>query len=322
MSNVQTEASASGGRPGGVSAQPAPARRRRQSPGGRRDAGEPAAGPVHRFAAARRPPPTAAPCRPRLQASPLTRARVFFAGVPLVTRCTFAACVGVYTASVLGRIPFGAVCLSPWPVLHGQVYRLLSSALSHAGPLHLLLNMLALLPTATGLERSMGSVQLLWLMCLLVALGGAAYVAVAAVAAQIPPLAALPMLDFGHQCAVGFSGGAPGREGVWHESRMRCSQERRATPAAVPAAAAHATAALPCPLHQSCLACSSLMWPRWARHGAPSSASSPCPPASTRWRSCCSGSSSCRRPRSSATPAACWCVRGRQRGAGWLPGRT
>lgn len=58
--------------------------------------------------------------------------------------------MGVYLVSSLAGVPFSAVCLAPQPVFHGQVYRLLTSALSHAGLLHLGMNMAALLVRGMG----------------------------------------------------------------------------------------------------------------------------------------------------------------------------
>lgn len=58
----------------------------------------------------------------------------------------FLACCATYLVSVLLGLDFSAVCLAPTPVLHGQVYRVLTSAISHGGLLHLVLNMMAFLP--------------------------------------------------------------------------------------------------------------------------------------------------------------------------------
>ena len=62
-------------------------------------------------------------------------------------RSTLATCVLVYlVVSLLLRVPLDALCLSPWPVLRGQVWRPLTAVLSHASALHLAFNMLALVP--------------------------------------------------------------------------------------------------------------------------------------------------------------------------------
>lgn len=122
--------------------------------------------------------------------------------LPLHRRSIFAVCVGIWAASLLtGLDNLAAVCLSPADVVSRlQLYRIVTAALFHAGLLHVALNMMAFLPLGASLERTMGSLHLLWLVLLLAFLGDAAYVAIAyaAAAAQLPA--------FLTQCAVGFSG--------------------------------------------------------------------------------------------------------------------
>ncbi|KAL4450677.1 hypothetical protein ABPG77_001033 [Micractinium sp. CCAP 211/92] len=121
-------------------------------------------------------------------------------------RCTFVACVAFYLLTAITGFPgTSTVCLAARPVLHGQAFRVFTAALSHAGLLHVGMNMLAFLPLGASLERHFGSLQLLWVMLLLSALGGAMYVVVAAASAALP-LSLPAILDFYHQCAVGLSG--------------------------------------------------------------------------------------------------------------------
>ena len=97
-------------------------------------------------------------------------------------------CISLYAVcAVVGFDDLGAVCLASGPVVHGfqggcarasppprratagapharlvptspppAVYRLFTSALWHAGLLHLAMNMLALVPMGSALERQMG----------------------------------------------------------------------------------------------------------------------------------------------------------------------
>lgn len=66
-------------------------------------------------------------------------------------RCTSAACVALYLATAVTGFPdTSSVCLAAAPVLHGQAFRIVTAALSHAGLLHLGMNMLAFLPLGEG----------------------------------------------------------------------------------------------------------------------------------------------------------------------------
>lgn len=67
------------------------------------------------------------------------------------------ACVGLYLLSALTGFPdTSSVCLAAAPVLHGQAFRVLTAALSHAGLLHLGMNMLAFLPLGEGVPANCG----------------------------------------------------------------------------------------------------------------------------------------------------------------------
>lgn len=66
-------------------------------------------------------------------------------------RCTFVACVAFYLLTAITGFPdTSTVCLAARPVLHGQAFRVFTAALSHAGLLHLGMNMLAFLPLGEG----------------------------------------------------------------------------------------------------------------------------------------------------------------------------
>jgi rhomboid domain-containing protein 1 len=55
------------------------------------------------------------------------------------------------------------------------VHRLLTASIFHAGLLHVVFNMMAFVPIGCSLERLMGSVQFMWLIALVWALGDGAY---------------------------------------------------------------------------------------------------------------------------------------------------
>jgi membrane associated rhomboid family serine protease len=75
-----------------------------------------------------------------------THIKVWWASLPLTTRSTAVLCTGVYlTSALVGFSDLGAVCISPAAVARLQLYRIITSAIFHAGALHLVFNMMALL---------------------------------------------------------------------------------------------------------------------------------------------------------------------------------
>ncbi|KAK8968468.1 hypothetical protein KSP40_PGU013529 [Platanthera guangdongensis] len=83
------------------------------------------------------------------------------------------------------------------------LYRIYTSILFHGSILHIVFNMLALIPLGTELERIMGSIRLLYLMILLATSNAIFHLIIAFIVAQ-NPLHPYPFLM--HECAIGFSG--------------------------------------------------------------------------------------------------------------------
>ena len=78
-----------------------------------------------------------------------------------------------------------------------------SSVIFHGSLLHVLFNMMALVPMGTELERIMGSVRLVYLIWLLATSNGLLHLIIALTVAKNP------FYDFsylGSECAIGFSG--------------------------------------------------------------------------------------------------------------------
>lgn len=78
-----------------------------------------------------------------------------------------------------------------------------TSVLFHGSLLHVLFNMLALVPLGTELERIMGSVRLLYLMLLLATTNSVFHLIIALLVAN-NPIHPFPFLET--ECAIGFSG--------------------------------------------------------------------------------------------------------------------
>ena len=83
------------------------------------------------------------------------------------------------------------------------MYRFYTSVLFHGSLLHVLFNMLALVPLGTELERIMGSVRLLFLMFLLASTNAILHLTIAFLVAYNPLYPALYLVN---ECSIGFSG--------------------------------------------------------------------------------------------------------------------
>ncbi|KAH9576710.1 hypothetical protein CY35_01G177900 [Sphagnum magellanicum] len=140
------------------------------------------------------------------EASLSTQASQWWAAVPSVTASIVFLCSTVYALSlVFGYDSFDQVCLSPYKLVeHFQVYRPYSSVVFHGSILHLVFNMLALVPIGSGLERLLGSVRYLHVLFLLTTSNALIQVAIAYIAAYIGTIQWYP--DLLMECSIGFSG--------------------------------------------------------------------------------------------------------------------
>ncbi|KAG6530042.1 hypothetical protein ZIOFF_012263 [Zingiber officinale] len=134
-----------------------------------------------------------------------TRLHQWWASVPFITSGIIFTCGIIYLVCLLvGYDSFSQICFSPFEIIsHFQVYRMYTSVLFHGSLLHVLFNMLALVPLGTELERIMGSVRLLYLMLLLATINSIFHLIIALLVAN-NPLHPFPFLET--ECAIGFSG--------------------------------------------------------------------------------------------------------------------
>ncbi|XP_074563756.1 rhomboid-like protein 15 isoform X2 [Curcuma longa] len=134
-----------------------------------------------------------------------TRLNQWWASVPFITSGIVFTCGIIYLVCLLvGYDSFSQICFSPFEIIsHFQVYRMYTSVLFHGSLLHVLFNMLALVPLGTELERIMGSVRLLYLMLLLATTNSVFHLIIALLVAN-NPIHPLPFLET--ECAIGFSG--------------------------------------------------------------------------------------------------------------------
>jgi membrane associated rhomboid family serine protease len=87
--------------------------------------------------------------------------------------------------------------------LFPTAYRIYTSILFHGSLLHVMFNMLALVPLGSELERIMGSVRLLYMIILLATTNAIFHLFIALVVAHNPFHPAQYLMN---ECAIGFSG--------------------------------------------------------------------------------------------------------------------
>ncbi|WVZ59965.1 hypothetical protein U9M48_010045 [Paspalum notatum var. saurae] len=134
-----------------------------------------------------------------------TRLNQWWSSIPFVTSGVVLICGTIYLLCLLiGYDSYAEICFLPSAVASRfQVYRFYTSVLFHGSLLHVLFNMLALVPLGTELERIMGSVRLLFLMFLLATTNAILHLTIAFLVAY-NPLYPAPYIV--HECSIGFSG--------------------------------------------------------------------------------------------------------------------
>lgn len=134
-----------------------------------------------------------------------TRLGQWWDGIPLLTSAVVVVCGIIYLVCLLvGYDSFFEICFLPSAILsHFQVYRIYTSIFFHGSLLHVLFNMLALVPLGSELERIMGSVRLLYMIILLATTNAIFHLLIALLVGHNP---FHPFLYLMNECAIGFSG--------------------------------------------------------------------------------------------------------------------
>ncbi|KAI7747349.1 hypothetical protein M8C21_007982 [Ambrosia artemisiifolia] len=134
-----------------------------------------------------------------------TRFKQWWEGIPFLTSVVVAVCSVIYLVCLLvGYDSFVEVCFLPSAVISKfQVYRVFTSVLFHGSILHLVFNMMALVPLGTELERVMGSIRLLYMIVLLATTSAIFHLLITLIAAFNPVYSYYHFMD---ECAIGFSG--------------------------------------------------------------------------------------------------------------------
>ncbi|XP_031381742.1 rhomboid-like protein 15 isoform X2 [Punica granatum] len=134
-----------------------------------------------------------------------TRVSQWWEGIPFLTSAIVIICGVIYLVCLLtGYDSFEEICFWPLAVIHKfQVYRIYTSVIFHGSLLHVMFNMLALVPLGSELERLMGSVRLLYIMILLAISNAFLHLLIAFLVAHNP---FHPSQYLMNECAIGFSG--------------------------------------------------------------------------------------------------------------------
>ncbi|XP_022842794.1 rhomboid-like protein 15 isoform X1 [Olea europaea var. sylvestris] len=134
-----------------------------------------------------------------------TRVNQWWEGIPFLTSAMVIFCGVIYFVCLLvGYDSFAEVCFLPSDVISRfQVYRIYTAILFHGSLLHVMFNMLALVPLGSELERVMGSIRLLYIIILLATSNAILHLFVALLVAYNP---FHPYENLMNECAIGFSG--------------------------------------------------------------------------------------------------------------------
>ncbi|KAL6997864.1 Rhomboid-like protein 15 [Sarracenia purpurea var. burkii] len=134
-----------------------------------------------------------------------TRLGQWWGGIPFLTSSVVIVCGVIYLVCLLvGYDSFAEVCFWPSAVISRfQVYRIYTSVLFHGSLLHVLFNMMALVPLGSELERVMGSVRMLYIIILLATSNAIFHLLIALLAAHNPLHSYQYLMN---ECAIGFSG--------------------------------------------------------------------------------------------------------------------
>ncbi|XP_010247150.1 PREDICTED: rhomboid-like protein 15 isoform X2 [Nelumbo nucifera] len=134
-----------------------------------------------------------------------TRISQWWEGIPFLTSAVVIVCGIIYLVCLfVGYDSFYEICFLPSEVISRfQVYRIYTSILFHASLLHVMFNMLALVPLGSEMERIMGSVRLLHVIILLATSNAIFHLLIALLVAHNP---FHPYQYLMNECAIGFSG--------------------------------------------------------------------------------------------------------------------
>lgn len=131
----------------------------------------------------------------------MSRLEEFLSKIPVITRILVVVNCAIHATLFLSSFGLNKLAISAAEVLHGEYYRMVTSAFVHGGFLHIFMNMSSLVQLGGSLEAQFGSMQFAFLTVWSILLVGALYVLFSWILSEV--------LDDPYQMyasAVGFSG--------------------------------------------------------------------------------------------------------------------
>eukprot|EP00658_Telonema_sp_P-2_P084841 TRINITY_DN9531_c0_g1_i1.p1 TRINITY_DN9531_c0_g1~~TRINITY_DN9531_c0_g1_i1.p1 ORF type:complete len:427 (+),score=99.12 TRINITY_DN9531_c0_g1_i1:127-1407(+) len=121
--------------------------------------------------------------------------------IPLTTAAVAVSCA-IFTAyaNLLSSSDLNQYALCAGPVIHGEVWRLITSVLAHSGPMHLVMNLFSFVAIASHLESVAGSLWFGGILLLLTATSHGMYIVMCIA------LSLVKGDDWMSYCSVGISG--------------------------------------------------------------------------------------------------------------------
>lgn len=98
-----------------------------------------------------------------------------FLRIPFITRCILILCILVHITIFLFSIPLMWLSISTHQIIHGEIYRIITSTFVHSGLLHIFFNMSSLLQLGTDIESQFGSLSFFVMTAWAILLSGLMY---------------------------------------------------------------------------------------------------------------------------------------------------
>ena len=129
----------------------------------------------------------------------MSECSVLLGGIRFGTRAVLLVCTGVALLTMAGSPALvGALPLCPDRVIAQlELWRILTAAFTHGGPMHIIMNMITLVAVGKPIEDKLGSTPFIALVILIATLSGIIYIILDLIAVYA---------GFNSYCAVGFSG--------------------------------------------------------------------------------------------------------------------
>ena len=108
----------------------------------------------------------------------VSRVQEYLSTIPVITRVLLLTNISIHVIIFLTSFPIGELAINPIIVIiRGEYYRMVTSVFVHGGLMHIAMNMSTLLAIGTSLERTYGSMKMLFLTLWAIVLSGFFFIA-------------------------------------------------------------------------------------------------------------------------------------------------